>query len=373
MKNLLLVSNFYSQFISSGTSQRTRDIKKGMQGLGWNCKVVTIKRGELPIEKEEDMSEIISLKIIFERYPIPIFSIEKLFYSILQSNIVHIIDHWSLLNIYSVVFCLLTNTPYVFSPCGALKPTGKNIFIKKIYNVLFLKFILKFASSIYVVTKNEYKEIMSMKINKHVEIYPNGVWKNKVKIRKINGWVNEKKIPNKYLLFLGRLSFIKGPDILLKAFIKSNINEIYSLVFAGPDDCMMDNMLAYYKKSKSKARIIFLGQVNPEEKDFLFRNAELTIIPSRREAMSLVAIESAFKETPFLATDCCGLDSFYEEEAGFLCKANDHSISENLNVILKNKKVLREVGIKARKHVHSNYLWPKIISKMNYSLSILKR
>ena len=78
MKTLLLVSNFYSQFISSGTSQRTRDIKKGMQELGWNCKVVTIKRKELPVENEEDLSEIISLKTIFERYPIPIFSIKKL-------------------------------------------------------------------------------------------------------------------------------------------------------------------------------------------------------------------------------------------------------------------------------------------------------
>ena len=54
MKNILLISSFYSEYISAGTSQRTKDIKKGLSNLGWNCKVVTIKRSKYPIEKEPD-------------------------------------------------------------------------------------------------------------------------------------------------------------------------------------------------------------------------------------------------------------------------------------------------------------------------------
>ena len=54
MKNILLISNFYSEYISAGTSQRTKDIKKGLTNLGWKCKVVTIKRRRNPIEKEPD-------------------------------------------------------------------------------------------------------------------------------------------------------------------------------------------------------------------------------------------------------------------------------------------------------------------------------
>ena len=172
-----------------------------MKDLGWNCNVVTLKRKGLPLHNEEDISEIIFLSSIFERYPIPIFGIYDLFNSILQSDIVHIIDHWSLLNIYTVFFCLLTNTPYVFSPCGALKPTGKNIFIKKIYNFLFLKFILRFASSVFAVTKNEYKEIKSIKSsNVFIEIFPNGVWENSIKNKKLNNGniIKGKKIPKNF-------------------------------------------------------------------------------------------------------------------------------------------------------------------------------
>ena len=34
---------------------------------------------------------------------------------------VHIIDHWSGLNILGVIFCVVSKTPYIYSPCGALK------------------------------------------------------------------------------------------------------------------------------------------------------------------------------------------------------------------------------------------------------------
>ena len=34
MKKILLISNYYSSYISAGTSQRTRDIKKGLSKLG---------------------------------------------------------------------------------------------------------------------------------------------------------------------------------------------------------------------------------------------------------------------------------------------------------------------------------------------------
>ena len=54
-------------------------------------------------------------------------------------------------------------------------------------------------------------------------------------------------VPSKYILFVGRLSIIKGPDILLEAFIKSKIKNEYYLIFAGPDDNMRGKMEKYIK------------------------------------------------------------------------------------------------------------------------------
>ena len=113
MKKILLVSSFYSEYISAGTSQRTKDIKKGLTDLGWKCKVVTIKRSTNPIEKEPDKKDIIGINSLSGRYPIPIYPLLRFFRVLKSSNLVHIIDHWSGLNILSVIFCVVSKTPYI--------------------------------------------------------------------------------------------------------------------------------------------------------------------------------------------------------------------------------------------------------------------
>ena len=46
------------------------------------------------------------------------------------------------------------------------------------------------------------------------------------------------------------------------------------------------------------------------------KNAIITVIPSRKEAMSMVALESSLVGTPFLASEFCGLDDFEENSSG---------------------------------------------------------
>ena len=73
MRKILLVSNYYSSYISAGTSKRTRDIKFGLSKLGWKCKVVTIKRKKTPNSEEPDRKDIKEIRTLSERYPIPFF------------------------------------------------------------------------------------------------------------------------------------------------------------------------------------------------------------------------------------------------------------------------------------------------------------
>lgn len=376
MKKILLVSNHYSAYISAGTSQRTRDIKKGLSNLGWSCKLVTIKRKNYPIYKEPDKEDIIVIPTISERYPIPFRHIIKLYKLIKENNIVHIIDHWSILNILIVYFCRFTKTPYVFSPCGALKPIGRNIFFKEVYNFIFLKFILRHASYIFAVTENELAEINMIQNKKDkVIILPNGIWgestiidKDKDEDKNKKSKIKDFKIPSNYILFVGRLSYIKGPDILADAFLKMKITKNYFLIFAGPDDNMKSKITKLIKNSIDKKKIIFLGKVYQEERDFLMKNASLIVIPSRKEAMSLVALESSILGTPFLATRNCGLDEFEKNESGFICLGNSDSIAMNLDLILKDKEKLKRIGQNAKNFILHKYTWEIILKKMSFYL-----
>ena len=372
MNKILFVSNYYSEFLSAGTSQRTKDIKKGLSTKGWECRVITIFRKKIPIPKEPDIKDIIYLSALSERYPVPLQNISTLFSEIRKSEIVHIIDHWSALNLFSVIFCFLSKTPYIYSPCGALKPFGRNIYLKKIYNLIFLRFILFNASSIFAVTNNELDEIRFLfKKKLNVHLFPNGVWTNKEIVHddlQFEKLKSQFKLPKKYLLYVGRLSFIKGPDLLLKAFMNFWKNVNYEIIFAGPDDNMMFEMLKKINDSKLMQKVHFLGMVSPFERDLLIKNAFLTVIPSRREAMSMIALESALMGTPFLATNCCGLEEFINHSAGFICQPDSNSIQEVLLELLLNPKKVNKVGVNAKEYVHSNFDWDLILREMSITL-----
>ena len=370
MKKLLLISNFYSEYISAGTSQRTKDIKKGLSNLGWECKVVTIKRSRNPIEKEPDKRDIIGINSLSERYAIPIYPLLRFFRVLKASNLVHIIDHWSGLNILSVIFCLVSKTPYIYSPCGALEPIGRNILIKNLYNFIFLKFFLNNAKYIFAVTKKEKSEITLLSEKKlKIKVIPNGIWDKSETNFKID-IKTKKKLenlikPKKFILFVGRLSYVKGPDILFDAFLKINNRDNYALVYVGPDENMKGEILKKLRNFPNIKNVIFLGSVTPKVRNFCMKNALLTVIPSRREAMSMVALETSILGTPFIATESCGLADFSNNNSGYICEPNSNSISKRLNYLLKNPKEILITGKNAQSYVKENYAWEKILLKMN--------
>ena len=374
MNKILLVSNYYSSHISAGTSKRTSELKKGLSKLGWKCKVLTIKRKSLPLSKEPDNSDISTIKTFSEKYPIPFIKNLKIIDLIKSNDVVHIIDHWSVLNLTCVILCLLSKTPYIYSPCGALKPEGRNILIKKIYNFFFLSLISRNASYFFAITKKELKEIKAItKSNVQIILLPNGIWKESKKkvIKKSDQNYSRLNFPSKYILFVGRLSIIKGPDILLEAFIKSKIKNEYYLIFAGPDDNMRAKMEQYIKNSPNKKKVLFLGSVSSTRRDFLMKNAIITVIPSRKEAMSMVALETSVVGTPFLASEFCGLDDFEKNSSGYICNGDPISISNKLDTLLEDLDSIKEVGKNAQNYVLSKYSWESIIEKMNLYLNIL--
>ena len=376
MSKILFVSNFYSSFISAGTSKRTRDIKKGLSNLGWECKVLTIKRANLPLFREPDKKEIIAINCFTERFPIPLFNPFKLLNLIRSNEIIHIIDHWSMLNILCVYFCISTKTPYIFSPCGAVAPIGRNIGLKKLYNLIFLKSIINNAACCFATTKDEQIELKNLSNKKtNIKVFPNGIWEESNILDK-KPFLNKNKlfdfkIPKKYILFIGRLSYIKGPDILLRAFLKTKLYRKYSLIFAGPDDNMKNEMISFLKKGSEIKNIFFLGSISPDKRDFFIENSVLTVIPSRKEAMSMVALESSYLGKAFLASKNCGLQDFYRNDSCFIYGNKVKGLTKKLDEILSNPKKIKRIGLNAKEYVLSNYMWDSILNEMSLYLKKL--
>ena len=219
----------------------------------------------------------------------------------------------------------------------------------------------------------ELKNLSNKKTN--IKVFPNGIWKGSNILYKKNSLNKKKlfdfKIPKKYILFVGRLSYIKGPDILLRAFLKTKLYRKYSLIFAGPDDNMKNEMISFLKKGSEIKNIFFLGSISPDKRDFFIENCVLTVIPSRKEAMSMVALESSFLGKAFLASKNCGLQDFSRNNSCFTYDNNVIGLTKKLDEILSNPKKIKKIGLNAKEYVLSNYLWDSIINEMSLYLKKL--
>ena len=299
-----------------------------------------------------------------ERFPLPFPNIFKIAKLVKNVDVVHLTSFWTLLNAYVYIFCKLFSKNYVICPAGALIIFGRSRIIKNIYYQIIGKYIIKDCSAIISITKKEKEQFIERNIplSKIFNI-PNGIDLNSNESKETYYPNDFNHLKNKpYILFVGRLHFIKGPDLLLKAFNKiADKIPNYNLIFAGSDDGMEKELKTEAKRSRFADRIHFIGFISGSEKDNLFRNADLLVIPSRSEAMSLVVLEAGLHGLESIFTDQCGLDELSERNLGKCVKVDFNQISNSIINHIKSKK--RVKNLELIDYVSNNFNWDKVSNK----------
>jgi len=311
-----------------------------------------------------DSNRNYSLSYLNERFPLPFPNLFKIAKLVRNADVVHLTSFWTLLNAYVYIFCKLFSKKYVICPAGALIIFGRSKIIKHIYYQIIGKQIIKDCSAMISITQKEKQQFINSDIplSKIFNI-PNGIdlYQNESKkIGQINDFSYKKNKP--YILFVGRLNFIKGPDLLLKAF-NSIADEIpyHNLIFAGSDDGMEKELKKEAKNSRFAKRIHFIGFIDGSEKDNLYKNADLLVIPSRSEAMSLVVLEAALHGLESIFTDQCGLNELSNRNLGKCVKVDYNEISNSIKNHIKSQKKLKNTEL--IEYVSKNFNWDKISNK----------
>ena len=305
-----------------------------------------------------------SLIYFNERFPLPFPNIFKIAKLVRDADIVHLTSFWTLLNAYVYIFCKLFSKNYVICPAGALIIFGRSKIIKNIYYQIIGKQIIKDCSAIISITQKEKKQFIERDIplSKIFNI-PNGIDLYSNPSKKIGQIYDSSFKKNKpYILFVGRLNFIKGPDLLLKAF-NSIADKIpyHNLIFAGSDDGIEKELKQEAKNSRFADRIHFVGFINGLAKDDLYKNADLLVIPSRSEAMSLVVLEAALHGVESIFTDQCGLNELSNRNLGKCVKVDSNEISNSIINHIKSQKKLKNFEL--IEYVSKNFNWDRISNK----------
>lgn len=363
--NILNVCSDFDPVTGGGEAERTFQMSKFLMIAGANCRILTVDTG-LSEQRKMELGEarVVALPCLLRRFYVPKMSLRYIQQLVDEADIVHLIGHWTLLNALVYWAIRRARKPYVVCPAGALSIFGRSKIIKNVYNSIVGNKIVRDANMCVAVTQQEINCFASSGVTaEKVVVIPNGIADAEFISSNVDSFRKEHSLDARpFILFVGRLNLIKGPDLLLRAFcnLKDRIDNI-DLVFAGPDGGMLKELESLTEEMGLGNRVHFVGYLGGTDKSDAYHAAELLVIPSRHEAMSIVALEAGICGTPVLLTDQCGFDQLQEKGGGWVVPASVEGLEKGLVEILLNPELIKPAGVSIKKYVAEYFSWNVIV------------
>ena len=360
---VLLVNSSIDPVTGGGTATRTVQLARSIQkDFEVECIILSTDQGldETSKQQYSDLKTVI-LPCLNDRFYIPYFTWAKLKALVEKIDVIHLMSHWTIINAVVYLLARQLDKPYTFCPAGSLHIFGRSVLLKNLYNFIIGKSLIKNAFQCIAITNLEKNDFLKFKVqNEFMSIIPNGIDENEFfpNLEASKAFKNKfglQGVP--YILFMGRLNLIKGPDILLKAYIKLLLNfPTVHMVFAGPDEGLGDQIRNKIKKESLENRIHLIGYIESYDKVGAYTGAEFLVVPSRREAMSIVALEAGACGTPVILTTECGFDEVKEVGCKVVQPLAD-DLYEGMHSMLSSSHDLKVIGKDFRTLILNQYSW----------------
>ena len=280
-------------------------------------------------------------------------------------------DRWDIVHTHSVFLWPTTaaaaiarreRKPYVLSPRGMLVRdliSRRSPMLKRAWIALFEKRNVHEAAAIHVTTALEADEMSALGLRpRRVFEVPNGF------DLPAPGAPSSREpgIPAEYILYLGRISWKKGIDRLLRALPFAGTTP---LVVAGNDD------EDYWPRMQQLAgelslgdRVRHVGFVEGERKQALLRGASLLVLPSYSENFGNVVLEAMALGVPVVVTPEVGLAPLVASSgAGVVASGEPAPLAEALRRLMDDPALRRGCGEKGREAAAS-YSWDNVAGRM---------
>ena len=144
------------------------------------------------------------------------------------------------------------------------------------------------------------------------------------------------------ILFVGRLTPVKGVNILIKALsilkMKSIIKFKCNIIGVGEQKQIYEKMV---RRKSLNGQVEFVGAKSQQEIAELMRGSDVVTIPSLEEGFGLVAIESFACGVPVIGSSTGGLKSLIiEGKNGYLFSPEDsQELSKKLKLLNQESKI----------------------------------
>ena len=363
---ILVVSNTFDPVTGGGEAERSYQLANALTKAGADCRVLTIDTG-LTSERKQvvPQGKMTALPCLFRRFYVPKTGLKQICKIVAMVDVIHLIGHWSIINVLVYLAARFEKKPYVICPAGSLLVFGRSKFLKQFYNFIVGTRIVRNAALVIAITQDEIAQVKAYGVSQEkIQVIPNGIAATDFASADVISFRKKHNLETRpFILFLGRLNPIKGPDLFLEAFISArNILPAHDLIFVGPDGGLLSELKALAKQNEIASRVHFIGYLGGNEKSDALHAADFLVVPSRHEAMSIVALEAGICGTPVLLTDQCGFNELAEIGGGWVVPASAEALARGITEIISKPEARKTASLNIKNYVTKNFSWDYVIS-----------
>jgi glycosyltransferase involved in cell wall biosynthesis len=278
-------------------------------------------------------------------------------------DVAHIFGLYDLLGPAVAGFCRRRGIPYVLEPIGMFTPIVRSFRLKRLYHLLYGKKLFAGAAAVIATANQEAQELEQ-----------GGIATDKITLRR-NGVIPPKLFPPRggfrtangispdarLVLFLGRLSAKKDPELLLRAFASlppAEYGRELRLVFIGPDEGgMKAHLQELAEKLKVSGRTRFLAPLFGDQKWAAYRDADVFVLPSQNENFGNAAVEAAVAGTPVILTQNCGVAPLLANVSAVVIPHEHGALVSALARLLRDRQL----------HAHLAAGGPEIAARLDWN------
>ena len=160
------------------------------------------------------------------------------------------------------------------------------------------------------------------------------------------------------LLFVGRLEYQKGLDVLIRALSVVKAKHRVTLMVIGTGS-LMDDYRNLAKQYKVNDIMYFKGYIPPDELPPFYRAADIFVCPSRYESFGLTFAEAMAAGLPVVATDVTAIpEVVVDGETGILVPPdNSNALSLGIEKLIENVELRKNFGLAGMERVKTRYIW----------------
>lgn len=307
------VAFFMQDFVVNGVSIVFLNYARILSSMGYRMDMIVARENGLLQERFSEYAHIVNLGNIRQRNAI--FRLRK---HIRNSSISTLISGSELANFIAVLAmfglkksCKLIVTQHAVFDQDDLALGRKGRFVNLAKRVLY-----KHSTKIIAVSDAVAKELKTLHLpERKIQVLPNPIFPSEI-VRSSEEPFNT-AVPERYILFVGRLANVKNVSLLLDAFAQISDDTLHLLILGDGD---LRSMLEEKAKPIS-TRVHFLGAVaNPMP---YIKYAQVVAIPSFSESVSLVALEACVLGKTIVHTPNTGCMDILGTDGGYCSQSFD--------------------------------------------------